>query len=644
MRTRQPETAAQPKSRTTTASPDAEPARSTRPGRPGHPSEALLALQRGRGNRYVQRLMGDRAAGGLPPGLRSAVEKLSGVSLADVRVHYRSARPASLGALAFTDGPNIHLAAGQERHLPHEAWHVVQQAQGRVCPTLQMKHGAVNDDDTLEREADVMGARAEAMTGPVGQPDSLERPCFRQPVAQRVRGGLEFTEDTAVLDRYEHPGPLPDLTANSYGSIKGAPFTAFAVPDTAILGSRSEDTGTLLTKPHATVELINDVHSAEWVIMRHRADVSLKKMKENLSQDIDLMFAMRHELAYQVDQLARANPSSVIAWTPGKVDNLNNVGHPLPGLFVYKPGNSKGKAQITVQFTKHEAIQRINVLNASKFVQGTKVAEGEDVSRVAGTESPALLEADRNRTTSFAKATELLGKLTSSARPVHDANDGALVLNEGQVGLIKLMVLNDALATTMTRYARISGEAQEKNIQRFFPKSRRSEYVRVVAGAILSLQNMTVLRREIFRTRKIDAFNFWALADAGALRVDEAFTEIGADDRLPGMMAARLDLAQNRSASDEQVANIKDAVLGTNGALLAERIARAAVAYTNVSTNVSDVISSTAGFTPVAGDDPGAVYEFREREVAAEEPTFWNRYGGATELKAALDALFGASE
>jgi hypothetical protein len=66
-----------------------------------------------------------------------------------------------LGALAYAQGNQIHVAPGQERHLPHEAWHVVQQRQGRVRPTVQLKAGlAVNDEQGLEREADVMGAMA----------------------------------------------------------------------------------------------------------------------------------------------------------------------------------------------------------------------------------------------------------------------------------------------------------------------------------------------------------------------------------------------------------------------------------------------------------------------------------------------------
>lgn len=98
---------------------------------------------------------------GLPTPLKTGIETLSGMSLDHVRVHYHSSQPAQLNALAYAQGADIHVAPGQEKHLPHEAWHVVQQAQGRVRPTRQLKGGMpVNDDRSLEREADVMGARA----------------------------------------------------------------------------------------------------------------------------------------------------------------------------------------------------------------------------------------------------------------------------------------------------------------------------------------------------------------------------------------------------------------------------------------------------------------------------------------------------
>jgi hypothetical protein len=98
---------------------------------------------------------------GLPDELKAGVESISGLSLDDVRVHYNSSKPAELQALAYTQGTDIHIAPGQERHLPHEAWHVVQQKQGRVKPTVQLNGNVpVNDDHELEREADERGMKA----------------------------------------------------------------------------------------------------------------------------------------------------------------------------------------------------------------------------------------------------------------------------------------------------------------------------------------------------------------------------------------------------------------------------------------------------------------------------------------------------
>jgi hypothetical protein len=129
-------------------------------------------LQRTIGNKAVQQLLNASRStdasvpalqkkkakdGGLPRVLQSGVEQLSGLSLDDIKVHYNSSEPDRLGAHAFAKGSDIHVAAGQEQHLPHEAWHIVQQKQGRVKPTLQLKSAVVNDDAGLEKEADEMG-------------------------------------------------------------------------------------------------------------------------------------------------------------------------------------------------------------------------------------------------------------------------------------------------------------------------------------------------------------------------------------------------------------------------------------------------------------------------------------------------------
>lgn len=97
---------------------------------------------------------------GLPDNIKSGVESLSGHSLDDVRVHFNSSKPAQLQAHAYTQGAAIHVAPGQEKHLAHEAWHVVQQKQGRVQATTQKQGVSINDNTSLEREADIMGAKA----------------------------------------------------------------------------------------------------------------------------------------------------------------------------------------------------------------------------------------------------------------------------------------------------------------------------------------------------------------------------------------------------------------------------------------------------------------------------------------------------
>lgn len=110
-------------------------------------------------NRAVKQLKPNKT--GLPDNLKSGIENLSGMSMEDVKVHYNSSQPSQLNALAYAQGTDIHVAPGEEKHLPHEAWHIVQQAQGRVKPTMQMKDGIpVNDNEGLEKEADVMGKKA----------------------------------------------------------------------------------------------------------------------------------------------------------------------------------------------------------------------------------------------------------------------------------------------------------------------------------------------------------------------------------------------------------------------------------------------------------------------------------------------------
>jgi len=118
-------------------------------------NEALLEPSRGFGHSFAN------VPVSLPNQLKAGVERLSGLSMDDVKVHYNSADPGRLHAHAYASGTDIHIATGREHDLPHEAWHVVQQKQGRVgSADAHAKGASINDDPVLESEADRMGAAA----------------------------------------------------------------------------------------------------------------------------------------------------------------------------------------------------------------------------------------------------------------------------------------------------------------------------------------------------------------------------------------------------------------------------------------------------------------------------------------------------
>ncbi|MDE6032250.1 MAG: DUF4157 domain-containing protein, partial [Oscillospiraceae bacterium] len=125
---------------------------------------------------------------GLPDRLKEGIESMSGFCLDDVRVHFNSEKPAQLQAYAYTQGLNIYVAPGQEKHLPHEAWHTVQQMQGRVKSNYEINHIGINDNAGLEREATVMGRRAANYDGRHANPnDSFHSPLQMESVAQLER-------------------------------------------------------------------------------------------------------------------------------------------------------------------------------------------------------------------------------------------------------------------------------------------------------------------------------------------------------------------------------------------------------------------------------------------------------------------------
>ncbi len=128
---------------------------------------------------------------GLPVQLKRDFEARSGLSFDDVRVHYRSDRPAGLGALAYTQGNQVYLGPGQERHLPHELAHVAQQKQGRVGVETLLGGVPLNLDPALEAEADRFSAGMSFSAPEAAWTESSPGGEDAAPIQMRVTMGLE---------------------------------------------------------------------------------------------------------------------------------------------------------------------------------------------------------------------------------------------------------------------------------------------------------------------------------------------------------------------------------------------------------------------------------------------------------------------
>jgi hypothetical protein len=104
---------------------------------------------------------------GMPDELKANMESKLNTDFSQVRIHPNSSKATEVGALAYTQGTDVHFAPGQfkpessngQQLLGHELTHVVQQGQGRVQPTGKVAGLPVNDSPALENEADELGKK-----------------------------------------------------------------------------------------------------------------------------------------------------------------------------------------------------------------------------------------------------------------------------------------------------------------------------------------------------------------------------------------------------------------------------------------------------------------------------------------------------
>lgn len=163
----------------------------------------------------LQRRTTSSSNSNLPETLKTGAEHLSGISLNDVKVHYNSSQPAQLNALAYAQGNNIHLGPGQEKHLPHETWHVVQQKQGRVKANTSVNGAPVNDSKSLEKEADQYGKKATQLKTNNENLTLNEQPLAAH-VAQRVISEQKNVEDAYKTDFNAYLNELDNATTKAY--------------------------------------------------------------------------------------------------------------------------------------------------------------------------------------------------------------------------------------------------------------------------------------------------------------------------------------------------------------------------------------------------------------------------------------------
>ena len=222
---------------------------------------------------------------GLSDGLKAGVETLSGVSLDSVRVHYNSERPAELGALAYAQGTDIHVGPGQEQYLPHEAWHVVQQMQGRVQPTIQAKGVDINDNAGLEHEADTMGARASELGRAIAAeyiaaPSAYAPPAARAaPVVQRAKLNIRAKDGTI-----SGVSNFPGRPASNLRSGQGQHLTAYVTFEQTILSNVRD-----LTPKQAAQRLIEVIQEFKTLPKMENVGNWNKHIHNAFDQQIDIL-------------------------------------------------------------------------------------------------------------------------------------------------------------------------------------------------------------------------------------------------------------------------------------------------------------------------------------------------------------------
>lgn len=256
---------------------------------------------------------------GMPLPLKAGLEALSGIDLSGIRVHTNSPNPAHLNALAYTQGQDIHVGPGQEKHLPHEGWHVVQQMQGRVKPTIQAKGLLINDDRGLEREADVMGGKALQMKEAKDLTIGSARPgllVLQRQEDHEDHGGRQLTKLNTLIDIwFRNVDVIKDKIDDAVKGEKKVPQKSFS--DVLI---------SIGIAPFSQLVVVGPLLT--WVGSSLTRGLLAETLKEGVESGLNLAAeTMRQNGAEEIDVT-----EFTTKWKEGQVKGMNKIALKLTGL------------------------------------------------------------------------------------------------------------------------------------------------------------------------------------------------------------------------------------------------------------------------------------------------------------------------
>jgi hypothetical protein len=408
-----------------------------------------------------------------------------------------------------------------------------------------------------------------------------------------------------MLKRFQGTSKIKDVG----GWMEGPILQAFPVKES----QRATYLGNEIDLPaivwqDGDVSLTNDEHTAEWIIEGHLGGGrTIGEMKENVRK----VFAMRKEVHLHLQK------SQKFFEVAGDEIAIKHIDAPLKSdIFLCNlHDSSSGAAQITVKYENKATLARISEVNISKHLEGGPISN--DIEYLAGKGS--------------SQANKLLSALAKSSMPL--SFPGKTYLTSDDMGLVKLMILGDTLAALLTRYV-ADGDAHthEKNMQRYFPKSKRPHYVHALAGEELSHGLMAMLRVQLVKELKELAAIFMKFAAFDQLELQYILSkehtektggqQAGKLTELAGQLLEAQLYAKKGGATGSQILALETAIFGEELSEFHARLRQVIEAYTELPNEQKhSAVVSSKGYAKLdlKTEKPGGVYELRDREVPMGE-------------------------